>query len=102
MNLIILIICAVTAYILTRLFDILNYKFEKNRKYKNDLYVYKIKKIFNAAYNCGLEQGFNRYKARLIAARFTKDVEKAYMVDVKFKLAKELENGYKRNKSCCQ
>ena len=108
MNIIILILAGITAYILACLFRIVDcyvtkweLQKEEKKRYSNELYAFKVRKILHSAYHLGLEQGYSPKQARAMAYKYTHDVENSFMVDNKFKLAKEIENEYRRNQSCC-
>lgn len=95
MNLIIIILAFCLAYTLTALFEIVQGKMakhllnqEKKRKYKNELYSYKVKKILLSAYHYGLEAGLDKDTAYYMAVAYTNDVEDAFLVDVKYDLLK--------------
>lgn len=95
MNIIILIIAGVSAYILTCIYDIVQGKIaewqlnsEKKSRYKSELYCFKVRKILIAAYNHGRDIGLNRDDAARFAARYTQEIENNYLVDNKYKLLK--------------
>lgn len=95
MNLIIIILAGITAYILTCLYAVINgliarkmLSREQKKRYSNDLYKHKVKKILFEAYHLGLESGLSEDDAYRMAACYTKEVENAFMVDVKYKLLK--------------
>lgn len=95
MNLIIIIMAAVAAYILTCIYDILQGKIaewqlnsEKKSRYKSEIYCFKVRKILIAAYNHGRDIGLNRDDAARFAAKYTQEIENNYMVDDKYKLLK--------------
>ena len=95
MNLIIIILAGVTAYILTCLYDIVQGKIaewqlnsEKKSRYKSEIYCFKVRKILIAAYNHGRDIGLNRDDAARFAAKYTQEIENNYMVDDKYKLLK--------------
>lgn len=95
MNLIIIILAGVTAYILSCLYGIAQGKIaewqlnsEKKSRYKSEIYCFKVRKILIAAYNHGRDIGLNRDDAARYAARYTQEIENNYMVDDKYKLLK--------------
>lgn len=108
MNIIILILAGITAYILTCLFKIADYYIAKwemhqaeKKRYSNELYAFKVKKVLNYAYNIGLEQGLSPRQARKMAYQYTHDVENAFMVNVKYEMIRGLKNEYRRTQSSC-
>lgn len=93
MNIIILILAAAAAYLLTLLLTIIDgtiakwqLKQEEKKRYSNELYCYKVKKVLLTAYECGLQSGLTCEQAHKMAIRYIKDVENANLLDYKYDL----------------
>ena len=107
MNLIILIIAAVSAYVLTECFAIVNgliaeweLQREEKKRYNNELYRFKVKKVLLTAYECGLQSGLTQKQAQTMAIRYIKDVENANLVDIKYNLIRGNYDGIGTKTSC--
>ena len=92
MNIIILILMCVTAYLLNELLSYADRKFDEwqyKKQLNNDLYRFKVKKILNACKNHCLDCGYSRVEAERYAIRFINELRKTNQINEKYKLLKE-------------
>lgn len=108
MNLIIIIIVGVTAYVLADLLTAIDgqvakwqLREEEKKRLKNDLYKFKLKQLYYFCESYYVAYGYNKKDAEIMAVNAVYDMDSRNLVDEKYKLIRN-ENGNFRNKSRCK
>lgn len=93
MNLIIIILAAVTAYVLSCLYGIVQGKLaqyqlqqEEKKRLSNELYRFQLKQLYYYCKSYYLECGYNQQKADRLAISYVVDLDRNYLVEDKYKL----------------
>ena len=99
LNFIILCGVAVTAYVLTALFEILlgyisacQLKAAKKKRMKNDLYRFKLKQLYLFAESYYIEIGYTREKAQRLAINIVSKLDDDLLIDNKYQLFRQAKN----------
>ena len=88
MNILILILLCVTAYLLNALLSYLD-ECEFRKQFRNDLYYHKVKKLINTCKRHCLACGFTREQAEYYAIQYIEEIRKNGLIDNKYQLLKE-------------
>lgn len=98
MNLIIIIVAGITAYVLAELFTIIDgliaewqLKQDEKKRLSNELYRFKLKQLYYYCQSYYISCGYNRQKANSMAIKAVHDMDNKFLVDEKYKLIKDAQ-----------
>lgn len=98
MNILILVAAAVTAYILTAMFEIIigyisakQLKQQKKKRMKNDLYRFKLKQLYLFTVSYYIEIGYSRQRAQRTAINIISKLDDELLIDNKYQLLRNAQ-----------
>ena len=96
MNIIIIILAGVIAYVLAELFTIIDgliaewqLKQDEKKRLNNELYRFKLKQLYFYCESYYIACGYSRHKAQLLAVNAVHDMDQNFLIDEKYKLIKK-------------
>lgn len=104
MNLIIIILAGIAAYIIACLFQIADgaiakweLRREERKRLSSELYRFQLKQLYLYCLSHYIESGYSTKQASELAVSAVVSMDKNFLVESKYKLLRETQNGYIRN-----
>lgn len=109
MNFIIIILAAAVAYILTELYGIAEglhaeyqLRQEQKKRFKDDLYRFKLKQLYLFMTAYYIECGYSKQHAKIKAVNYVMELERNDYITEKYECLRGFYGGRSRNKSRCR